>query len=465
MDIGITSLATYLNERTDHKAGIIDLTFHRKSWKEELRKEIGEKKPDIIGISCNTMYMQYVKAIMAEVKSNYRLPVILGGHHVSIYPGETIALPEVDAVCIGDGEDALCEFLDRLSAGKSISGIAGIWAKEDRKIIKNAVGCFRQNIDDLPIPNWDLWKDLDKYFYHLGMLYIIGSRGCPYKCTFCDAHGIAEVVRGRYFRNRDPVKYAQEIGYQWEKYKNRDLRLFQLFDPVFTMSHDWVAAFCDEYRRQGLHKKIKFSVFSRIDHLDAQKIKILAQSGCGIVRVGVEAGDEFIRQEIYQKRVSDEDIRKIFRLLHDARICITAYYILGGPSESPGTLQKTIDLALELDAGRSAFFIYKPLTKEGVKQVYDLGGWIDGYRWGKADNITFDAVINNKELTPKQVEWYQFKAYFFTFVRRLLRILKRQKLRYLIYLIVYLYRGFKYGLSLPYMVIYYHIYGYDNIDK
>lgn len=411
------------------------------------------------------MYMQYVKRIIKEIKSNYGLPIILGGCHASIYPDETLNIPECDAVCIGDGEQPLTDYLERLSDRKSMHGVTGIWAKQDGKIIKNLIGNFRQNIDDLPFPDWNLWKDLDKYFYHLGMLYIIGSRGCPYKCTFCDAHGIADAVNGRYFRMRDPVGYVQEVAFQWAKYKNRDLRLAQLFDPVFTMEGDWVQTFCNEYRRLDLHKKLKFSVFSRIDHLDEYKIEILAKSGCAVIRVGVETGDQFIRSEIYKKKISDERIRKIFKLLHKSGIAITADYMLGGPSESRKALQKTIDFALELEGERSVFFIYKPFTQEGVQQIHDYGGWVDKQRWQKADNITFNAVVYSKDLSPQQVEWYQIKAYFFTFGRRLLRILRRQKLKYFIYLPIYLYRGLKHGLNLAYLFTYFHVYAYDNIDK
>lgn len=465
LDISITALATYLNERTRHSASIIDLTFHRRHWKETLREGIEKNQPDMVAISCNTMYMQYVKTIMKEVKTQYNLPIILGGHHASIYPEETFNIEGCDALCIGDGEEPLTRFLDSCSEKKDARGISGIWTRNNGTLIKSKGGWFRRNIDDLPIPNWDLWADLDKYFYHLGMLYMIGSRGCPYKCTYCDAHGIAKAVGGNYFRMRDPVKYAHEIAYQWRKYKNRNLRLAQLFDPVFTMKDDWVEAFCDEYRAQGIEKEFRYSVFSRLDHLDEKKIKLLAKSGCAILRVGVEAGDPYIRNDVYKKNVSDEQIRKMFKLAKSHGIRFTAFYILGGPCETPKTLQKTIDLAYELDGERSAFFIYKPFTREGVKQLMEYGGWIDQDRWAKADNITFDAVVYTKELTPKQVEWYQKKAYFWTFGRRLLRMIIRQGPKYFIRLFIYMYKGLKDGLNFSYLLTYYHIYGYDNVDK
>jgi len=465
LDIAITTLATYVNERSRHKASIIDLTFRRRHWKSALKKSIKKDHPDTIAISCNTMNMQYVNTIMQEVASEYNLPIILGGHHASIYPDETISMPACDAVCIGDGEAPLVEFLDRKEDNETMEGARGIWAKEKGKIIRNLGGSFRENLDDLPTLNWDLWEDLDKYFYYLGMLYMIGSRGCPYSCSYCDAQGIKEAVPGRYFRLRDPVSYAQEIAYQWHKYRNRNLRLAQLFDPVFTMNDDWVSAFCREYRRLGIHKEFRFSVFSRLDHLNEQKIKDLAQSGCAILRVGIEAGDHYIRQKIYKKDITDELIKKMFKLAEENGIIFTAYYILGGPAETPGTIEKTIRFASELDAARSAFFIYKPFTKEGEKLLLKHGGRIVMSRWRKADNITFDAVVYTKDLTPTVIERYQRKAYLLTFGRRLIRMILRQKLGYFIRLIIYMLKGLKDGLSYLYLLCYYHIYGYENVDK
>lgn len=465
LDIAITALATYVNERSHHQASIIDFTFHRRHWKDALKRGIQKNNPDIIAISSNTMYMKYVTTIMKEVKAKYNLPIILGGHHASIYREEAISLPECDAICIGDGEEALVEFLDRKEKNKDLQGAKGIWAKEKEGLIKNEGGRFREKLDDLPIPDWGLWEDLDKYFYFLGMLYLIGSRGCPYRCTYCDAHGIKDTVGGKYFRLRNPRAYAREIAYHWEKYKNTNLRLAQLFDPVFTMYDDWVEDFCDEYRKLDMPHKLRYSVFSRLDHLHEKKIKTLASSGCAILRVGIETGDPYIRNTIYKKDINNEKIREIFRLAKENGIIFTGFYILGGPGETSQTIEKTISFARELDAERSAFFIYKPFTKEGLQQVVEHGGWVDTARWDRADNITFDAVVYTGGLTPAQVEWYQRKAYFFTFGLRLLRMIRRQGLRYFLRLFVYMLRGLKGGLSYSYLLVYYHIYGYDNVDK
>ncbi len=465
MDIALTCLATYLNKRTEHTGTISDLTFHTKHWKEHLRRGIIKDKPDIIGISTNTMYMQYVKRIAKEIKEEYDFPIIVGGYHASMKPQETLNIPEIDAVCIGDGEFALTEYLDRFETGKSMKGVKGLWAKENGKQIRNLGGCFIKDIDQFPIPNWDLWEDLDKYLYYLGMIYIIGTRGCPYKCTYCDAHGIAQAVEGRYFRFRDPVKYAQEIMYQWSKYEKRGMRLAQLFDQVFTIDRKWLEKFCEEYRSFGRADECRYSAFARIDNLDEHKIKMLGKSGCALLRVGIEAGDDFIRNKVLMKDISVQQIRKTVKLCKDNGIGLTTFYMVGCPAETRETINKTIRLAWELDGERSAFFVFKPFTDESENLITQYGGFIDEKRWKKADNITFDAVVKLKDLSPREVELLQYKAYFFTFGRRLLRMIKRQKLRYFSNFATYMFRGLRDGLDWHYLSPYYHIYAYDNVDK
>lgn len=465
LDIAITCLATYLNERTPHRATITDLTFRRRVWKEKLLADIDRDAPDLIGISANTMYMQYVKEVIAHIARHRNLPVILGGYHASLKPEETLSLPGVDALFIGDGELTLADYLNRLEGGGDVSQIPGVWTKRNGTIVKTGRGCFIKEIDSLPIPNWDLWEDLDLYFYSLGMLYIIGTRGCPFKCTYCDAHGISEAVEGQYYRVRDPVSYAQEIAFQWEKYKHRNMRLAQLFDQIPTASIAWLRPFCESYMQTSAWGKLRYSMFARIDQLDEEKLELLGKSGCALLRVGIESGNDFIRNEVYGKHISREKIKEIFRIAKANGIGFTAFNILGGPAETPVTLRDTIRLAMELDANRTAFFIYKPFTEEGCRQIYQYGGWIDDARWKAADNITFGAVVESKKLRVRTVERYQKIAYFLTFGRRLLRMILRQKLRYFRNLFVYLRRGWRYGLHFGYTMIYYHIYGYDNVDK
>lgn len=165
LDMGLTYLATYLNQMTSHRAQIIDFTFHRRQWRRHLYRQIKRFEPDIVGITCTSLYIGYIKAIAREIKERFGLPIMCGGYHASLMPDETLAIPEVDAICIGDGEFSLTEYLNALEHKESLIGIRGIWVKNNGEAEKNPLRELIKDIDSLPIPDYELWEDIDEYLY------------------------------------------------------------------------------------------------------------------------------------------------------------------------------------------------------------------------------------------------------------------------------------------------------------
>jgi hypothetical protein len=100
-----------------------------------------------------------------------------------------------------------------------------------------------------------------------------------------------------------------------------------------------------------------------------------------------------------------------------------------------------------------------------MQQIEEHGGRVNEDLLDKADNITFDAVVELKDIKPGHIEYLQKKAYLLTFGRRLIKMLMGQKLKYFWRIFIYLVKGLYYGLDARYLLIYYHIYGYDNVDK
>ena len=464
LDIAITTLATIINERSHHKAKILDFTFHRRNWKEKLLKHLKHFKPHVVGFSTNRLYLNYIIQISKEIKKfNPKIKIVYGGYHASVEPLKTVKIKEVDYVFTGDVEDTIVEFLDRLESGRDLSKLKGLWYFDGNKLIHNP-GAFFNDLDSLPFLDWDLWEDLDLYLYFLGMLYFIGTRGCVYNCVFCEAKEMRKKVNGNYYRVMSPKRFAQEMAYYWRKYKHRGLRLIQVFDQIPTMDYYWLKDLAYYYKKYvGNPKKHPFSFFSRIDHLDERKIKLLSEMGCNMVRVGVEAGDEKIRNEILQKNLPDKKLYEVFRLLKKYDIKTTAYYILGVPGETKETITETIKVAKKLKADRSAFFIFKPFTPESLELAIQYGGRIITSKANKADNITFDAVISYPNLSTRDIEKYQILAYAETFLPRSWKIIKKHKHKYFLWLLTYLINGIRYGLDLNYLITYFHIYGYDII--
>ena len=98
LDMGIAYTCTYIHERTKHDVKIVDLSFHRRTWKRYMRKNLQEFNPDVIGISIVSPYFDYSKRVAKEVKKYFDKPVIVGGHHPTLRPEECIAVPEFDEI-------------------------------------------------------------------------------------------------------------------------------------------------------------------------------------------------------------------------------------------------------------------------------------------------------------------------------------------------------------------------------
>lgn len=466
LNLSLTAVGTYVNQRTDHRASICDLVFHRRRWREHLAERIAAERPDLVGLSCDALYMQYVRQIAAEVHGRHGIPVVLGGHHASTHPEETIAVEGVEAIFLGDAERTLHQYLDRRASGVRCDDIPGVWTRDaDGRVTRNGRGQFEPDLDGLPSLDHDLWPDLDRYFELLGSLYEIGSRGCPYRCTFCDAPGLADAVDGRYFRFIDPRRYARDLAESHRRYSGRGLAMFMLYDSVFAIDAAWVRAFTDEYRSLGLARQIGYSVFSRIEHLDDERIQLLASSGCTMVRLGIEAGDERVRADVYGKRFADGQIYDTVRKAHAAGLNLTLYFIFGGPGETQASFRKTIRMAWQLDVARTPFYIYRPFTDAGRAQLDALGGRIDEKRWQDSADISFGAATAGADWGPRTVELYQLTAYALTLMRYLARTLVRLRHRYFIRLARYLRRGTQLGIQVRYLFPYFHVFADETLDR
>jgi len=463
LDVSVTLLASIINKNTRHKAYIFDTTFHPKDWKTYLDKKIKTIKPDILAFSCNTLYMNYIKKIASYLKKKYNIPILGGGYHATVYPKSTIKEPYIDAILIGDGDEKLPTILDYVEKNHSFpKDIKGFWVKEGNKITENGKGDFYNDVSNFPHLDWTLWEDIDKYLYFLQMIYFVGNRGCPFTCPFCEACEISQFVDGKYFREINPERYAQEIVYQWKIFKKRGMKLAQLFDPIPTINLEWVKRFCNEYKSLVDPKTHPFSMFSRFDSLTEEKIKRLSQAGCVNLRCGIESGDYFIRKNIHQKNITNEKIFEVSKLLKKYKINLTAYFILGAPGESKKSTKLTEKMAQKIDASRTAFFLYKPITKRSMELLIEQKGTLDKKRYNKSDNLQYTSVIALKDLSCAQIQRIQYKLYLKYLIRKVTRLIKHDGIMYFINLAIYVFRGLRDGLKLKYLLPYYHIYAYDH---
>jgi radical SAM superfamily enzyme YgiQ (UPF0313 family) len=372
----------------------------------------------------------------------------------------------VDAIVLGDGELTCEAYLDALEEGRRLDGILGLWFRDGDEVIRNEKRRLIEDVDQLPIPDYDVWEEIDKYVHYNQMIYVMGNRGCPYACSYCSEVSLRRAIPGKGIRRRSPRPLAHEVAHHYAKYRDAGMRIAHFFDPVFSFDLSWTEAFCDEYVRIGMADELPFSCFAAGASLDQRRIEALARASCKIIRIGIESGSEQIRREVYQKDVTDEHLRDLFRLCHERGIHLTGYTMIGGPGEDLHSLLDTFKLVRELEVDRPIFFTYRPLpATRGAELVEELGGRVRQEEWDKIDSLHTHCNVETGKLKPWQIGLFRNLCIGYFNLSRTLRLIAGQKHAFFLNLTTYLYTGLSDGVGLQYLIGYFMVCAGDNLTR
>jgi anaerobic magnesium-protoporphyrin IX monomethyl ester cyclase len=165
-------------------------------------------------------------------------------------------------------------------------------------------------------------------YFDAGKLYpfitMISGRGCPNNCSFCV---LPQVFYGKRYRFRSAKKVVDEIEYDLELFP--DLKEIMFEDDTLTADKNRCADICNEIIDRGLNKKISWSANARADLDDLELLKLMKESGCRMLVVGYEFGDQKILDNV-RKRLTVEQMRGFARLTKKAGIKVHGCFMVGG---------------------------------------------------------------------------------------------------------------------------------------
>lgn len=287
--------------------------------------------------------------IAAEISSiakkvNPKLPIIWGGKYPTLNPEKTLKEFQVDFVCIGEGIEAFKDFLKTLSGRGNLFAIPNIYAKKDKSIIKNDIRPLKENLDDLPYVDWEIFDKREFYKPFDGEVYISGDHmlnwGCPYHCTYCINHFYHELYKNKYIMRRYSIeRIIRELKYLKKKYS---LEFFKFHDEDFLMrSIGNLEELSDAYRREI---NIPFVIETNPKSVTEKKIKLLKNMNCVSASIAIETGDPHLRKNLLKRVDSEEDIVRVFSLFKKYNIRTASFNLLGIPFESRDTYRKTVEL-------------------------------------------------------------------------------------------------------------------------
>ena len=383
--LGLMYVAAYAEQCTDCEIEILDMLAEETTY-DRLESELRRRKPDVVGITTTTFTLIDTSIVARIVKAtNKGVKIVLGGPHVHIYPEETIRLPEVDFLVLGEGELPFVKLLQNIENYESLRGVKGIVFEHQGEIINTGPREFIEELDSLPFPARHL-THINKYGSLLAkgnlVTTMITSRGCPYKCLFCHRPHL-----GKKFRARSAVDVVDEM----EQCVDIGIREILVYDDTFTIDRQRVMDICRLVLERGLN--ITWDIRTRVDMIDGPMLRELKESGCERIHYGVESANPEILK-VLRKGITLPQVESAFNLTREVGISTLAYFMLGSPTETRQQIMNTIDYAKRLKPDYCHFAVTTPYP---ATPLYEMGlkeGMFDDY-WREF------AANPSKDFTPR----------------------------------------------------------------
>jgi len=317
-------------------------------------REISDKY-DVIGFTATTPTFKAAEKLCEFVKKNSKKTTILGGIHATISPDSCIKSKNIDFVVRGEGEETILELIREINGKKQYKKVKGISYKIKNKIIHNSNRTLIKNIDEIPFPARELFKQ-KKYSYPDSLkspvMPIMTSRGCPYECTYC----CTKLIFTRSVRFRSAKNVVDEIEELLKKYGVKEIHIW---DDNFTINKRRVFEIKEELKKRKINLKFAFPNGLRVDQVDEERLKYLKEMGVYSMAFGVESGNQTILNNV-KKGATLEQVKKTYALAKKIGLETWGFFMLGLYGETEETIKDTINFAKEIDPDIAKFHILKP---------------------------------------------------------------------------------------------------------
>lgn len=305
----------------------------------KILKCIKNIKPDIICFSPYTT--QYVWAIRTSslIKKIFNDKFILfGGVHTTAVPESVIKEKSVDAIIIGEAENSIIEFASKFGT-KNIYSSASLWIKRNGTIKKNPLSKLQENLDSIPMLDKNIFYSKMPYFTKPSSYIIMGSRGCPYSCSYCSNNVYRNLYKGQKFvRFRSPENIIKELRWAKTKYK---IKSVEFMDDVLVIEQERLRHLLRLYKK---YINLPFSCFLHPNLLTEEIVFLLKNAKCTWLKMGIQSANEQYRKKYLNRYETNKDIINGSRLCKKYKLPFSFDHIFNLPGERKEHLIEAIKL-------------------------------------------------------------------------------------------------------------------------
>jgi len=335
-------------------------------------QKIREYEPDVISWSTMTGNQQPIYDLNRLLKRKFDFFSLVGGPHVT-FVKDDVKDPDIDAICVGEGEYALVELLDTLEAGSEWRDVRNLAFSDDgRDVIQNPLRPLVSDLDALGFPDRDVLYDAQPLYRDSPRKVVVTQRGCPMLCSFCFHHAWKDKVYGvrnnRYVRKNSVDFVIAQVQEMRARYP---LDFVHFLDDIFNLKSDWLAEFCERWPREvGL----PFDVILMANMTKEEHIAQLRSAGCIYARIAFEAANDHVRNEVYRKNTTRTQLVDASRWIKRYGIRLGSLNMLGAPGGTVEDDLATVELNVECHVDHPLCSIVQPYPEFELNEITrDMG--------------------------------------------------------------------------------------------
>jgi len=360
--LGLAYISSIL-KKNNYNVDCLNLNHYNGTLVNIINYYLDKKKYDFVCTGHNSFGYNTIKIILNTIKKNPSRPLtILGGSIITAQPNLYFKNLNPDFGVIGEGEETILNLLDSLQNNKEIKNVKGIIYKADGKIKITQAREPIEDLDTIPLPDFEgfefeklLENASSNQFYPYNafdnprVYPILGSRSCPFNCTFCYHEGK--------YRMRSIENIMGELNQMIRKYK---INMISLYDDCFAINKNRLKEFCKRISelRDQLSWELKWCPQLTVRDADTTTLKMMKESGCDTLSYGFESYSQKVLKSM-KKPITPKQIDCAFKETLKQGMAVQANFIFGDVAETKETAKETLDYWKENAQGQIQLtFIY-----------------------------------------------------------------------------------------------------------
>lgn len=407
----LTAIGVVENENLGEVA-YEDFVFYNKK-EEDFRKFFESDNSDIYCIwTVNLSIESDLKAI--EILQGIRKDskVILLGPGPSYFIEKCLVNDRI-IIVRGEPEATLVELLHAIDEDKPLNNILGIsWMNSDGKIVNNGFRPLIVDLDSLPLPARHFIADRRYYnpkIKRKGYTTAFTSRNCPYHCIYCVPSSLtfAREIENKRFTGRKPTisyRTAESVDREMALLHEQGYKAIGFMDDNFIWNEERTRLMCEIMKKYGM----LWGCQARVDAITEPIAKMLGESGCQYVDLGVESFNDEILKYV-RKGITTEQIYEAIHLLKKYKVPVKLNVLIGSsPLETKETLRHTLKEAKKLKVDQVMFNIVSPFPGTEFYKLCKENGWLSTPDYVPTD-VQRESILNLPNISSDEMEKILFK--------------------------------------------------------